>query len=368
MGPEPFSKDLWQAAGGSEGGLGTGGMVTKLQAADLARHGGTMVVIARGSEPDVLLHLASGMESGTRLLPVINKLEGRKRYIISGSHGGRTGELIVDTGAAHALAHGGSLLPVGLTQVIGNFERGDTLRIAGPDGQIIASGLVSYASADLIQLCGKQSTEIESILGYSFGDEVIIWKSPTSYSPLVVNSISAFSISFTTAIGSDFSAFYILPLLKGRFNKAMNFTKGAGGRKRAGFTFDVLNFILPVPYAGYKVDKILQNPEFSTSTKQDRDIVKAELGIYENLPTSDLIKESWKGDFNFSTPMNLIDFLILLNILKGRANSFIFPYTYLSPTGTSEAVLSSDSVTIEHSHPHRSHTSLDLETLFIIGV
>jgi glutamate 5-kinase len=148
-------------------------MVTKLQAADLARHSGTTVVIARGSEPDVLLRLANGMESGTRLLPVINKLEGRKRYIISGGHGGRTSELIVDTGAARALAHGGSLLPAGLTQVIGNFERGDTVRVAGPDGNVIATGLVSYASLDLVQLCGKQSTEIESILGYSFGDEVI---------------------------------------------------------------------------------------------------------------------------------------------------------------------------------------------------
>jgi glutamate 5-kinase len=173
VGPEPFSKELWQAAGGSDSGLGTGGMITKLQAADLARHGGTIVVIARGSEPDVLLRLANGMESGTRLLPVINKLEGRKRYIISGSHGGSTCELIVDTGAARALAHGGSLLPVGLTRVIGDFERGDTVCVADPHGKIIATGLVSYASVDLAQLCGKQSIEIESILGYSFGDEVI---------------------------------------------------------------------------------------------------------------------------------------------------------------------------------------------------
>lgn len=169
----PFPDELWQAAGGSGTGLGTGGMVTKLQAADLARHAGTTVVIARGSEPDVLLRLAGGEELGTRVLPAINKLEGRKRYILSGSHSGIVGELVVDAGAARALAHGGSLLPAGLLGVTGEFERGDTVRVSGPAGRQIAAGLSSYSSADLILLCGRQSGEIESILGYTFGDEVI---------------------------------------------------------------------------------------------------------------------------------------------------------------------------------------------------
>jgi glutamate 5-kinase len=179
VGPQPFSDELWQAAGGSKSGLGTGGMVTKLQAADLARHGGTTVVIARGDEPDVLLRLARGESLGTRLVPVINKLEGRKRYILSGSQGapgGRgalAGELKVDAGAARALAHGGSLLPAGLLRVTGDFERGDTVRVTGEDGKAIASGLSSYPSNDLVQLCGRQSSEIEAILGYTFGDEVI---------------------------------------------------------------------------------------------------------------------------------------------------------------------------------------------------
>ena len=109
--PGPFSDQLWQAAGGSSTGLGTGGMVTKLQAADLARHTGTTVVIASGSEPDVLLRLAHGAEIGTRFVPTVNKLEGRKRYILSGSRA--AGELEVDAGAARALARGGSLLPAG---------------------------------------------------------------------------------------------------------------------------------------------------------------------------------------------------------------------------------------------------------------
>lgn len=171
VGPQPFSPELWQAAGGSVSGLGTGGMMTKLQAADMARHGGTTVVIARGAEPDVLLRLARGEPIGTRLVPVINKLEGRKRYILSGSRA--AGELAVDAGAARALARGGSLLPAGVTGVNSEFERGDTVRVAGPDGRGVAVGLCNYASADLLQVCGKQSSEIEGILGFTFGDEVI---------------------------------------------------------------------------------------------------------------------------------------------------------------------------------------------------
>jgi glutamate 5-kinase len=169
--PGAFSEDLWQAAGGTHTGLGTGGMATKLQAADLARHAGVTVVIACGSAPDALLRLARGEELGTRFLPVINKLEGRKRYILSGSRA--AAELEVDAGAARALLRGGSLLPAGVVRVSGDFERGDTVRVVGPNARPLAVGLSSYPSVDLAQLRGKQSAEIETILGYTFGDEAI---------------------------------------------------------------------------------------------------------------------------------------------------------------------------------------------------
>lgn len=171
VGPAPFSKDLWQAAGGSESGLGIGGMVTKLEAADLARHGGTAVVIARGSVENILLCLARGETSGTRLLPVVNKLEGRKRRILSGSR--TKAEVIIDNGAVQALVHGGSLLPAGITQTIGNFERGDAVRIISADKKPVAVGLTNYNASDLQRLCGKQSGEIEMLLGYTFGEEAI---------------------------------------------------------------------------------------------------------------------------------------------------------------------------------------------------
>ncbi len=171
IGPEPFSAQLWEAAGGSAGGLGTGGMATKLQAADLARHAGVTVVIASGAAPEVLGRLAQGQQMGTRFVPVVNKLEARKRYILSGSRA--AGELEVDAGAARALAHGGSLLPAGVVRVTGDFERGDTVRVTGPGGKALALGLSSYPATELIQLCGRQSGEIETILGYTSGAEVI---------------------------------------------------------------------------------------------------------------------------------------------------------------------------------------------------
>ncbi|HZW04524.1 MAG TPA: glutamate 5-kinase [Anaerolineaceae bacterium] len=178
IGPEPFSPELWRAAGGTTTGLGTGGMATKLQAADLARHGGTTVVIANGGLPDVLLRpalrtlgVARGEEVGTRLLPVVNKLEGRKRYILSGSRA--AAELAVDAGAARALRRGGSLLPAGIVAARGEFERGDAVRVTAPDGTGIAVGLTNYGADDLAHLCGRQSAEIEAILGFTFGDEVI---------------------------------------------------------------------------------------------------------------------------------------------------------------------------------------------------
>lgn len=163
--------ELWKAAGGSTRGLGTGGMITKLQAADLARRSGACCIIAQGSEPDILLRIAKGEKLGTRFHPVATSVESRKRYILSGRQS--PGQLVVDAGAAKALHRGGSLLPVGLSDVRGEFDRGDTVRVVLPDGSEIARGIVNYDSRDLAQIVRCPSDEIESILGYHFGDEVI---------------------------------------------------------------------------------------------------------------------------------------------------------------------------------------------------
>jgi glutamate 5-kinase len=163
--------ELWQAAGESVSGLGTGGMSTKLQAADLARRSGATVVIASGSEPDALLRIHKGDRIGTRLTPVISTLESRKRYILSGVR--NVGRIVADEGAVKALRLGGSLLPVGIVAVEGSFERGDTVRILDESKNEVAVGLVNYTFKDLVKIKGRRSSEIENALGYTFGDEAI---------------------------------------------------------------------------------------------------------------------------------------------------------------------------------------------------
>lgn len=164
-------QEVWEAAGGSGTKLGTGGMVTKLQAADLARRSGTTVVIAQGTEPNVLTRLANDERLGTRFTAISSALESRKRYILSGRLS--PGQITVNDGAASALKRGGSLLPIGMTQINGDFDRGDTVRILDESGRELARGISTYSSADLARLRGHHSDEIESLLGYDYGDEVI---------------------------------------------------------------------------------------------------------------------------------------------------------------------------------------------------
>jgi glutamate 5-kinase len=171
VGSDAITPELWHAAGGTNNGLGTGGMITKLHAADLARHGGTVVKIARGTEADVLLKLFRGEKIGTTVMPTVNTLEGRKRYILSGSR--ISAEVEIDAGAVKALNRGGSLLPAGILKANGEFERGDTVNIVTHDGRIVAVGLINYGSVEIGKICGAQSGEIETRLGYTFGDEAV---------------------------------------------------------------------------------------------------------------------------------------------------------------------------------------------------
>jgi glutamate 5-kinase len=167
-----ISEEMWQSAGGTSTGLGTGGMLTKLRAADLARRSGTAVVIARGSEPDVVLRLAKKERLGTLFPALLTAVESRKRYILSGVKTSRA-SIKIDAGAAQAIRQGGSLLPVGVVSVKGNFERGDVVRITQMDGKAVAVGLATYDAEDVARLCRHRSDEIEGLLGYTFGEEVV---------------------------------------------------------------------------------------------------------------------------------------------------------------------------------------------------
>ncbi len=164
-----IGSELWEAAGGS-GDLGTGGMVTKLQSADLARRSGAVVVIAQGKAPDILLRVIHDEPAGTYFTATMSAVESRKRFILTG---GKSGRLRVDKGAVSALLQGRSLLPAGLVEVSGEFSRGETLSICDENGREIARGLVNYNHIDCQKISGRQSFEIEGELGYFFGDEII---------------------------------------------------------------------------------------------------------------------------------------------------------------------------------------------------
>ena len=168
---ERIDESVMALAGGAGSPVGTGGMMTKMQAAQLASRSGIATVIAAGREPNVIKRIIAGEEVGTRIEAVADHLESRKRWLLlEKPHG----VVNIDAGAVRKLRTGGaSLLSVGVTSVSGNFKRGETLLIAGPEDKGIAHGISSYDSDDLRQLCGVKSHQIAEILGYSYGDAVI---------------------------------------------------------------------------------------------------------------------------------------------------------------------------------------------------
>lgn len=163
-----IDETLRKLAGESISGLGVGGMVTKLQAADAARRAGADVIIASGHTANVITRAAKGDAIGTRFPALAVPLENRKRWIFAAPKA--AGAVIIDEGAARALGENGrSLLPAGIIAVEGSFNRGDTISIQNPSGQILARGITRYASHDLDKIAGCQSDEIESRLGYMYG-------------------------------------------------------------------------------------------------------------------------------------------------------------------------------------------------------
>jgi glutamate 5-kinase len=159
-------------AGGAGSSLARGGMITKVLAAKRAARSGAHTVIASGREPDVLLRLAQGERIGTLLLAQTTPLAARKQWLAD--HVTVGGRLALDAGAARALLRDGkSLLPIGVTAVSGDFERGAVVGCDGPDGREIARGLVNYAAAEARLIMRRPSREIESILGYVDRPELI---------------------------------------------------------------------------------------------------------------------------------------------------------------------------------------------------
>jgi glutamate 5-kinase len=168
-----LDESIWALAAETRSHRGTGGMRTKLEAADLATRAGVETAIAAGDLPDVVLRAARGERCGTlfRSRPG-TRLEARKRWILAETV--RAARIEVDAGAEQALRRDGkSLLPAGIVAVEGMFERGQTVRICGRDGAELARGLVRYGAADLRAIAGRRSTKIAEVLGYDYGAEAV---------------------------------------------------------------------------------------------------------------------------------------------------------------------------------------------------
>lgn len=159
-------------AGGAGSSIGKGGMITKILAAKRAAGSGASTVIAWGREPDVLVRLAQGEAIGTLLVAQTAKTQARKQWMVD--HLQLRGAVVVDAGAAAKLCgEGKSLLPIGMTQVEGEFSRGDVIAIRDADGREIARGLANYASAEARLLCRKPSGAFEQLLGYAAEPEMV---------------------------------------------------------------------------------------------------------------------------------------------------------------------------------------------------
>jgi glutamate 5-kinase len=159
---------LRNLAGNSVSGLGVGGMITKLQAADIARRAGADVVIASGRAPNVITRVNGREAVGTRFPALETPLENRKRWIFAGPT--PAGSLVIDAGAVLALVEQKrSLLPAGIVAVAGNFERGDAISILKPDGRELARGIARYNSQEMTKIKGCHSDEIDGRLGYAYG-------------------------------------------------------------------------------------------------------------------------------------------------------------------------------------------------------
>ena len=158
------------ATSGSSSEVGTGGMVTKIEAAKIAVRAGCDTIITNGEINNPIKKLFSGKVLHTRFKSKISPLTARKQWIVSGVK--PMGEIEIDTGAAAALAKGKSLLPAGATAIYGEFERGDLVIIKTGETEV-ARGLTAYSSEDARKIISKKTAEIGHILGFTGRNELV---------------------------------------------------------------------------------------------------------------------------------------------------------------------------------------------------
>lgn len=165
-------QQLKAVAGGQGSAWGTGGMLTKLEAAQIAATAGVRTVITDGRQPENILKVLNGEEVGTHIFPLPKPSRGRKRWIAASLP--PSGRLYVDDGAARAILNRGkSLLAAGITRISGEFQPQDAVRLCTLNDQEIARGIVNYSDHDLQKIIGRRSEDIPVILGYTGADTVV---------------------------------------------------------------------------------------------------------------------------------------------------------------------------------------------------
>ncbi len=165
-----ITPEIEAMAGRPSSAVGSGGMVTKIEAARIALGGGANMVITSGHHLHPLARLEAGAPA-TWFLTRASPLQARKRWIAGTLV--PVGRLAVDSGAEQALRSGRSLLPAGVVALEGSFSRGDPVSIASRTGQEFARGLVAYDRPEADRIIGRKSKDIEAVLGYRGRDEMV---------------------------------------------------------------------------------------------------------------------------------------------------------------------------------------------------
>lgn len=169
---ETVDKEIERMAGNVYGALGSGGMRSKILAADSVSARGGSSFIGPGRQPDIVKRLFAGEPVGTFFFPRFEKMHSRKHWIAYVLR--PKGQLVLDTGACRAVAQGGkSLLPSGILEVRGKFRVGASVQCVDEAGNPIAAGLTNYGASELEKIRGRKSSEIMQVLGYKDSDEVI---------------------------------------------------------------------------------------------------------------------------------------------------------------------------------------------------
>ena len=166
-----IDEDIRKTAGGEGSKFGTGGMITKIIAAEMATKIGTNMVIASGEDPRNITRIVEKENIGTLFTKKHKKISSKKYWLAYGTN--KKGVLIIDEGAEKALFKGKSLLPVGIKEIEGDFEKGTVVKIMNLKNETVATGISNYSSDEIELIKGHKSENIEKILGHKYDDVVV---------------------------------------------------------------------------------------------------------------------------------------------------------------------------------------------------